>query len=99
MKKYLFAVACMTFALCSCDKNDAVIDDQSGIEVPGGVANEKAKVTLQKRYPEATDITWSAKGNYTVATFNLPASARGAVTKARYTAWFDTHGAQEKAVF
>ena len=71
-------------ALAGCDKNG---DDES--REPA--VSEQAQAALAEKYPAATNVRWTAKDQYLVASFSLPASrAEAGIDLA---AWFDNGGA------
>ncbi len=78
----LMLLACL-FVAVGCDKQDF----DSPVEIP---VSDKAKMALENMYPEATNITWSQKGEYAVANFSLPASR--VKDDNNLTAWFDNGG-------
>ena len=64
MKKFFITAMCiclMTLAGC----NKASADSQ---------INEKAKVELSQRYPDAVNVKWTTKNGYYVAKFNKVAT-------------------------
>lgn len=76
MKRHFLSmmmIACMTLIGASCTDND---DDPAVSNV--------SKEALYDLYPDASNVTWSVKGNYAVADFSADTS--------RYTAWLDNAG-------
>lgn len=71
-------------ALAGCDKNG---DDAS--REPA--VSEQAQAALAEKYPAATNVRWTAKDQYVVASFSLPASRAEAGND--LAAWFDNGGA------
>ena len=80
MKRYFLPtmmLACMTLIAASCQDDNTTTPD-------GTVDKASKEETLYKLYPDASNITWSVKGNYAVADFSADTS--------RYTAWLDNAG-------
>ena len=68
----------------SCNKDD---NHDSG---PGGVSRQLQEA-FESRYPGATNVNWSAKGQYMVADFSL-ATTRATASSSDHSAWFDNGG-------
>ena len=80
----LMTLLVSALALAGCDKNG---DDES--REPA--VSEQAQAALAEKYPAATNVRWTAKDQYLVASFSLPASrAEAGIDLA---AWFDNWGA------
>ena len=84
MKRKMFAIACVAIGMWSCSNDDVPAtgnpeDDKVSAEV---------RAALLERYPHATDVKWTVKGDYVVADFNLSASSAAG----EYAAWFDNGG-------
>ena len=80
----LMTLLVSALALAGCDKNG---DDES--REPA--VSEQAQAALAEKYPAATNVRWTAKDQYLVASFSLPASrAEAGIDLA---AWFDNGGA------
>ena len=73
----MMMLTCMTLIAASCQDDNTATPD-------GTVDKASKEETLYKLYPDASNITWSVKGNYAVADFSADTS--------RYTAWLDNAG-------
>ena len=71
-------------ALAGCDKNE-----DNGSREPA--VSQQAQAALAEKYPAATNVRWTAKDQYFVASFSLPASRAEAGND--LAAWFDNGGA------
>lgn len=80
----LMTLLVSALALAGCDKNG---DD--GSREPA--VSEQAQAALAEKYPAATNVRWTAKDQYVVASFSLPASRAEAGND--LAAWFDNGGA------
>lgn len=80
----LMTLLVSALALAGCDKNG---DDAS--REPA--VSEQAQAALAEKYPAATNVRWTAKDQYVVASFSLPASRAEAGND--LAAWFDNGGA------
>lgn len=81
MKKFFITAMCiclMTLAGC----NKASADSQ---------INEKAKVELSQRYPDAVNVKWTTKNGYYVAKFNKVAT-RSIGSEFDFSVWFNRAG-------
>ncbi len=81
MKNLFISVMCiclMTLAGC----NKATADSQ---------INEKAKVELSQRYPDAVNVKWTTKNGYYVAKFNKVAT-RSIGSEFDFSVWFNRAG-------
>ena len=73
----MMMLTCATLLGTSCQDDNAATPD-------GTVDKASKEETLYKLYPDASNVTWSVKGNYAVADFSADTS--------RYTAWLDNAG-------
>ena len=80
----LMTLLVSALALAGCEKNE---DD--GSREPA--VSEQAQAALAEKYPAATNVRWTAKDQYFVASFSLPASRAEAGND--LAAWFDNGGA------
>ena len=84
MKRKMFAIACVAIGMWSCSNDD--------VPATGNPEDDKVSAEVQaallERYPHATDVKWTVKGDYVVADFNLSASSAAG----EYAAWFDNGG-------
>lgn len=71
----------LLFASCSNDENNPLPDGTSG-EVPALVLDE-----FNSLFPGATNVVWSTKGEYAVASFYWDGSRADNVVR-NHTAWF-----------
>ena len=81
MKRFFITAMCiclMTLAGC----NKASADSQ---------INEKAKVELSQRYPDAVNVKWTTKNGYYVAKFNKVAT-RSIGSEFVFSVWFNRAG-------
>ena len=74
-----------TLALAGCNK-----DEDNGSREPA--VSKQAQAALTEKYPNATNVRWTAKDKYVVASFSLPES-RAAEAGIDLAAWFDNGGA------
>ena len=80
----LMTLLVSALALAGCDKNE-----DNGSREPA--VSQQAQAALAEKYPAATNVRWTAKDQYFVASFSLPASRAEAGND--LAAWFDNGGA------
>ena len=81
MKKFFITAMCISLmTLAGCNKASA--DSQ---------INEKAKVELSQRYPDAVNVKWTTKNGYYVAKFNKVAT-RSIGSEFDFSVWFNRAG-------
>ena len=81
----LMTLLVSTLALAGCNK-----DEDNGSREPA--VSKQAQAALTEKYPNATNVRWTAKDKYVVASFSLPES-RAAEAGIDLAAWFDNGGA------
>lgn len=69
------------FAFTACDD-----DDSDAIK--GNAPDKQIEDAFKKQFPEATQVKWSSKNGYTVASFRLPQNPTGETNEA----WYDAKG-------
>lgn len=80
----LMTLLVSALALAGCNKNE-----DNGSREPA--VSKQAQAALAEKYPAATNVRWTAKDKYVVASFSLPASRAEAGND--FAAWFDNGGA------
>lgn len=88
MKKvrFIFLLMCaIAFTACDNDK------EFESTEFP---VNEQVMEAFTLRYPDAVNVTWTNKGEYLVANFDLDQTvqSKGDSSAEAHSAWFDNHG-------
>ena len=78
----LMTLLVSTLALTGCNK-----DEDNGSREPA--VSKQAQAALTEKYPNATNVRWTAKDKYVVASFSLPES-RAAEAGIDLAAWFVT---------